>query len=130
MRCVISEYTVVQVVFKDEQCLLQSLKDIGFKPVVHEKGITLSNSYSRARPTAHIVVSRSQVGGYGDLGFERTNKGFKMHVDGTFKKLKQLNQTYVENKVKQYVNSTSSCNIFSRHENDKGQIEIQLRITD
>ena len=121
----------MQVVFKDESCLIQSLKDIGFKPVVHNEGITLNNSYSRSKPTAHIVVPRSQVGGYGDLGFERTAKGgFKMHVDGNFGKLKQLNQTYVENKVKKYANSTSSCNIFSRRENEKGQVEIQLRITD
>ena len=111
--------------------MVQSLADIGYKPEVHNDGAVLANSYSKAKPNAHVIVRRGQFGGYGDVGFERTNKGFIMHAhdsDGRKFKLKQLNKTYSETKIKRYVNTTASCNIFSRRENEKGQIEIQLRI--
>lgn len=131
-----SEFHVVEVCFKDENVLVQSLKDIGYKPTVHAEGVTLNNSYSRSKPTAHIVIKQTQIGGYGDIGFERTKNGFVMHADnadvgGSRNRfnLKKLNLTYVENKVKKYVNSTVNCNIFSRRENEKGQVEIKLRIT-
>ena len=128
MRCIISEYSVVEVVFKDEGCLLQSLKDLGYKPVVHNDGITLHNNYSKSSPTAHIIVSKEQYGGYGDIGFERTKQGFQMHVDGGRFKIKKLNQTYIENRVKKHVNSTSNYSVISRRENEKGQVEIHLRV--
>jgi len=130
-----SEYHVVEVKFKDEGCLVQALNDMGYKPEVHNDGTVLSNSYSSAKPTAHVVVRKGVFGGYGDVGFERTKKGFVMHADdydagshGKRFKLKQLNKTYSETKIKRYVGSTASCNIFSRRENEKGQIEIHLRI--
>ena len=128
MRCIISEYHVIEAIFKDEQCLLESLEEMGYKPIVHNEGIALHNRYSKSIPTAHIVVSQSQVGGYGDLGFERTKEGFVMHRDGGRLDIQQLNKTYVENKVRKYANSTSGCNILSSSENKKGQIEIQLRV--
>ena len=130
-----SEFHQVEVVFKDEEILLQSLKEMGYQPAIHNKGIQLNNNYSRSKPTAHIVVSRNQFNGMGDIGFERTKNGFKMHADdydwgshGKKFKLNKLNQAYCENKVKKYVKSTSRCNIYSRRENSKGQIEIKLRI--
>ena len=72
----------------------------------------------------------------GDIGFERTAKGFIMHADdydagshGSRFKLKELNKKYVENKLRKYVSTTATCNIFSKQENKKGQVEIQLRLT-
>ena len=110
---------------------------MGYKPTVHAEGVTLNNNYSRSKPTAHIVVKKSQFGGMGDIGFERTkNKGFVMHADdydwgshGKRFKFNKLCMNYSENKVKKYVNRTSRCSIFSRKENNKGQVEIQLRIS-
>lgn len=118
--------------------MVQALKDMGYKPAIHNEGITLNNNYSRSKPTAHIVVSRRQFGGMGDIGFERTNKGFVMHADdydytksrsSSKFKLGELNKRYVETKIKRYVNTTSQCSIFSRKENNKGQLEIQLRVS-
>jgi hypothetical protein len=133
-----SEYHTVQVVFKDEEVLTQSLKDMGYQYEVHPEGIRIGeNSYSgrKIEEKSHIVVRKNQFGGFGDVGFERTNKGFVMHADdydvgrhGDRFKLKKLNKTYVENKLNGYVRNTSRCNIFSRTENEKGQIEIQLRL--
>ena len=122
-----SEYHLVEVKFKDEKILLDSLKEMGYQPTVHKDGVKLNNNYSRSKPTAHIVITRSQFGGMGDIGFERTNKGFTMHADdydwgyhGKRFNLNQLNQSYSENKIKKYVNSTSRCNITSRQKNSKG----------
>ena len=121
--------------FKDEKILLDSLKEMGYQPTVHKDGVQLNNNYSRSKPTAHIVIPRSQFHGMGDIGFERTNKGYTMHADdydwgshGKRFNLNQLNQTYSESKIKKYVNSTSRCNITSRQKNSKGQIEIKLRM--
>ena len=71
----------------------------------------------------------------GDVGFERSKKGFIMHADdydwgahGKKFKLGALNKKYVENKITKYVRGTSKYNIYSRRENDKEQLEIHLRI--
>ena len=121
--------------FKDEKILLDSLKEMGYQPTVHKDGVQLNNNYSRSKPTAHIVITRSQFNGMGDIGFERTSKGYTMHADdydwgnhGKRFNLNQLNQTYSEGKIKKYVKSTSRCHISSRQKNSKGQIEIKLRM--
>jgi hypothetical protein len=112
--------------------LVQSLKDLGYNPTVHQEGVQLSNSYSKSKSNVHLVVPKEQFNGsYGDLGFERTKKGFVMHadhIDISRFNLKGLNKTYAENKLKRYVGSTTQCSILSRRENKNGQIEIQLRV--
>ena len=132
MRCTISSYHVIDVVFKDEPLLVKSLKDLGYSPTVHNEGQVLNSNYNRKGLKAHIIVSKSQFGGcYGDLGFERTKKGFIMHADHIDIKrfnLKGLNKKYGENKLNKYVSTNSRCNIFSRKEKDNGQLEIHLRI--
>jgi hypothetical protein len=130
-----SEYHLVDIKFKDENILIKSLQDSGYKPVIHQEGVQLNNNYSKSKPTAHIVVPRNQFEGYGDIGFERNKKGFIMHADdydwgknGQKFKLNKVKIAYTENKIKKYVSGTSKCNISSRKENAKGQVEIQLRI--
>ena len=132
MRCIISSYHVVDVKFKDEPMLIKSLKDLGYSPTVHNEAQVLGGRYNSNKVKAHIVVAGSQFNAtYGDVGFERTKKGFVMHadhIDISKFNLKGLNKTYQENKLRKFVSSTSKCNIFSRKENDKGQIEIHLRV--
>ena len=132
-----SEYHVVEVLFTDEEILLESLKDMGFNAEVYNDGVLVGNNYGRGvKNTAHVVVKREQFGGMGDIGFERTSEGFVMHADdydwgryGSRFDLEELNKKYVEKKLNRYVYTNSNCNIFSRRENEKGQVEIQLRIT-
>ena len=104
MRCIISSYHVVEVIFKDEPLLVQSLKDVGYSPTIHKEGQVLSSSYNRTGIKANIIVPKSQFrGSYGDLGFEKTEKGFIMHadhIDIKKFKLKDLNKRYSENKLK------------------------------
>lgn len=124
------------MIFKDEDILVQSLKDIGYEAVVHDEGVKIGNNYGGVGlKTAHIVVNRNQFGGMGDAGFERTSEGFILHADdydagshGSRFKLTELNKRYVENKLRRYVNTTSSCNISYRQEKENGQVEIHLRI--
>jgi len=132
-----SEYHVVEVIFNDEDILVKSLKEMGYGVEIHNEGVAIGNNIGRGViGNAHVVVRRSQFGGMGDIGFERTSdKGFVMHADdydagvhGNKFKLNVLNKTYTENRIKKYVNSTSSCSIFSRQENENGQIEIHLKL--
>ena len=131
-----SEFKIIDVRFHDEKVLIKSLKDLGYRVQVCKEAKTLTNSYSQKKPKAHIVVSKGQFNGYGDIGFERTKKGFVMHADdydygshGNRFKFKKLNVTYSENKLKKVVNSSSRYSIFSRKENKKGQVEIHLRVS-
>lgn len=80
-------------------------------------------------------MRKNQFHGMGDVGFERTEKGFVVHADdydigthGQRFKLGVLNQRYVENKLKRFCSTTATCNIFSREEKANGQLEVQLRI--
>jgi len=131
-----SEYHEVAVEFKDQAVLVESIKEIGCNPTVHAKGVQLSNNYSKSKPNVHIVIPRSQFGGMGDLGFEKTAKGFVMHADdydygthGNKFNLKRLNLVYGENKLKKYANSTSKCSVLSRKKNKAGnQVEVMLKV--
>lgn len=135
---IISEFHVIEVLFKDEGILVQSLKEMGYKPDIYEKAINLRGYQGDKREQkAHIVVSRKQVGrASNDIGFERKKTGgFVLHASAydlawrTGKKIKQLNRTYTENKLKKTINSISNYNIISRKERKDGKIEIHLRVT-
>ena len=131
-----SEYHVVEVVFKDQDILVESLKDMGLSPEIHAEGTLVGNNYRGiSKKKAHVVVKRSSFGGMGDIGFEKTDKGFVMHADdydhgshGHRFDLKKLNKTYVEKKLRKYLSLNSSYNIYSRKENENGQVEIQIRV--
>ena len=136
MRCIISEYHKISIVLKDKGILVESLQEMGYIPEVHDTAVSI-NGYggSKIDNTAHIVVRKGQFGGFGDIGFEKIDDGYVMHADdydygshGKKFNLETLNKTYMEKKLKKYVNSTSMYNIASRRENNKGQIEIQLRV--
>ena len=114
---------------------MQSLRDMGYAVEIHEEPVSIKGYGNKQVGSAHIVVKSSQFGGYGDVGFERSVKGFTMHADsddirlnnGRFK-LGTLNTKYIENKLKKHVAMTSTCNVFSRKENENGQVEIHLRV--
>jgi hypothetical protein len=71
----------------------------------------------------------------GDIGFERTGNGFKMHADdydwghhGNRFQLNKLNQKYAENKLVKYVKSTTKYNILSKKVNEDGKIKIVINV--
>jgi hypothetical protein len=136
LRCIISEYHVVEVQFKDEDILLKTLRDMEYNPEVHQTAKPLHGYRGDEREQkAHIIIPRSQVGrASNDVGFERKDGGFVLHASQfdrswrTGDKLKRLNMSYSENKIRKTIGGMSKCSIFSRQENPKGQIEIKIRV--
>ena len=136
MRCIISEYHIVENNFKDEPVLIQTLKEMGYQPEVHKNAKNLYGYQGKIRDQkANIIIPRKQVGGASnDVGFERVKKGFVLHAseyDRAWRngdKIKTLNKTYMENKLRKEVNMTTKFNILSRKDREDGKIEIHLRI--
>ena len=135
-RCNISEFHEVEVKFKDKDVLIQSLKEMGYNPKVHEKAQNLYGYQGdKRKQKAHIIIPRSQVGASSnDVGFEKVKKGFVLHASEfdsawrTGKKLKTLKRTYAETTLKKGVSLSSKYSISSRKVRDDGKIEIQLRV--
>ena len=129
-----SEYHVVDVEFKDEECLVGALKEMGYQPEVFENGTTVSNSYSKTSPKCHVVVRKNQFSGYGDMGFERVSGGFKLHIDdydyGKGKrdkiKMSRLKQVYASSVIQKSIRKTSKFSFVSKSEKD-GNIKIKVR---
>ena len=131
-----SEYHEIELKFKDESVLIQTLKDMGYVPQIHQKAVNLHGYQGDKRSQkANILIPRKQVGtASNDVGFEKTKKGYVLHASEFDKKwrtgerIKTLNKSYTENKIKKYVNKSSNYNIASRKIRDDGKIEIQLRV--
>jgi len=91
-----SQQAVYSVDFKDEQLLLDALKDMGYSPLVHNDAVNLK-TYGNSKAKAHIVIPQSQGGfRYADIGFERIKDGFKLHADHI--DIKRLNLTQLKQK--------------------------------
>lgn len=136
MRCIISEFHIVETNFKDEPVLIKTLKDMGYQPEIHKTAKNLHGYRGDKRSQkANIVIPRKQVGSLSnDVGFERSKKGLILHASEydaawrTGDKIKTLNKKYSENKLRKEVSATSRYNILSRKDREDGKIEIQLRI--
>jgi hypothetical protein len=131
-----SEYHVAEVTFKDENVLKSALEDMGYTVDVHEEPVAIEGYNDSRVGSCHLVVKRNQFGGYGDVGFEKTADGFRMHADSddiqgdqhAKFQLPTLNKKYIEEKLKKHVSKTSACQITSRTEKKNGQVEIHLRV--
>lgn len=123
--------------FKDEECLVGALQDVGYKTEVHDEQVKLNGYNGRGvQPKAHIVVRKGQFNGYGDAGFERVKGGFKLHVDdydygrrGADKlKMGKVKQLYSARVIEKTVRRTSKFTLLGRQkENEKGEIKIRVR---
>ncbi len=96
-----SQQAVYKVDFKDEQLLLDALKEMGYNPIVHKEAVGLKTYGNRQGAVkAHIVIPQSQGNfRYADMGFEKTKEGYKLHADHIdIKKLNltQLKQRYTK----------------------------------
>ena len=131
-----SEYHVAKVVFTDANVLKTSLEDMGFKVSVHQKPVSIEGYNGSRVGSAHLVVSSNQFGGYGDVGFEETEDGFRIHADwddlqgdeGARFQLPVLNQKYIENKLKKHAANKSDTSVTSVKKKDNGQTELHLKI--
>ena len=125
-----SEVQTVEVEYKDEDILIESLKELGYNPTIHKEAVGMQTYYSRGKkPKAHIVVKKSQFGGYMDCGFERIKNGFRMHIDnmdhGKFKS-KKLKQIYPEKKIMKYIKGRTKFSVKSRKVDNEGNVRIRI----
>ena len=127
-----SQQAVYDVDFKDEQLLLEALKEMGHKPIVHKKAVSLK-TYGSKKAKAHIVLGQTQHGfTYADLGFERTKQGFKLHADHTdIRKLNltKLKQTYTKAFIKKRIKLMGTQYFMGKEEIDqKGTMKLKITV--
>lgn len=102
-----SAYAKVETQYKDKECLLAALKEMGYGEVeVHEQAQHLFGYHNDQRPeTANIIVRRKFVGSAAnDLGFVKTPNGtysaiisqYDSHKHDT-KWMDGLKRSYTEN---------------------------------
>jgi len=127
-----SEMQTVEVNFNDEEVLIGALKNLGYNPAQYEKSKSIKVYYqNKGKPKANIVISKNQFGGYADVGFERQEKGFRMHLDNMdHKKFKvhKLKQFYSEGKIMKSIKKHHNFSIINRKEQG-GKIRIRVRRT-
>jgi hypothetical protein len=68
-----SKYGSVETVVRDEEYLVEALKEVGYEVEIHPQGAPLGRYYSEQEgKTAHVIIRRSQLhGAFGDIGFAR-----------------------------------------------------------
>ena len=72
-----SKYGETQTVLREEELLLDALKEMGYQVEVHPEGAPLNSYYSEQEAkVANIIIRRAQLpGAYGDVGFVRQPDG-------------------------------------------------------
>lgn len=82
-----SHYTEVKLAIKDQDALLEALRELGFsgdRVEVHEESVALHGWGGGLRPQrAHVVIPRKKTGlsASNDIGFERLADGtYKAHI--------------------------------------------------
>jgi hypothetical protein len=69
--------TFTEVVFKDRDLLVGALEDIGCEEIKQGENLALGRYYSeQLQQRADIIIPRDKLGNfYGDIGFQRSEKG-------------------------------------------------------
>ncbi|MCD6435227.1 MAG: DUF1257 domain-containing protein, partial [Clostridiales bacterium] len=85
---------------------------------------------------AHIIIPRKQVGGASnDVGFEKTECGFKLHASAfdkawrTGNKIDQLRLNYSEKRIMKTIRKKTKFTVKSREVDKSGKIKIRIRRT-
>lgn len=129
-----SEFHSVEIDIDDESCLVEALKELGYKPQIHKQATNLFGYQGdRRKQVANIVIPRSQVGSASnDVGFEKVNGKYVMHLSEYDKSAKTFNvnkmkQFYAKNKVQKFVKSNVGKYSLKKISNEKdGSIKIRL----
>ncbi|HEX5481702.1 MAG TPA: DUF1257 domain-containing protein [Terriglobia bacterium] len=72
-----SKYCQIETVLRDEEYLVEALREMGYKPEVHAEGAQLNSYYSEQEAKiAHVIIRRRELpGAFGDIGFVRQPDG-------------------------------------------------------
>ncbi|MCD6435228.1 MAG: DUF1257 domain-containing protein [Clostridiales bacterium] len=124
-----SEWSVTEVEFTDQDALVEALTEMGWTPVVHKEAVNMNGYGSHGTQKAHIVIAKNQFGGYTDCGFEKVDSGYKLHIDHMdnrkFKK-EQLQSRYAEAKVMKTIRNRTKFSVRNRVVED-GKVKIRVR---
>jgi len=131
----VSEFKLIETEFKDGDVLVESLKEMGYNPEIHETPVNLYGyKGDKRQQKAHIVIPRRQVGAASnDVGFEKVGDKYKLHAsqfDSAWRegiKIKKLKMTYSEKKVMKIVKKTNRFSFKSRQEKE-GKIKIKINV--
>ena len=126
-----SESVTIKVDLKDEVCLVESLKEMGF--VVEQNKVAQKvKGYYRSDKVAQVILRKSTNKGLSaDVGFELSGETYLMHYDSMDKrklKLKILKQLYAKNKVKLVIKSKNTKYSLKSEKVDKDG-RIRLKVT-
>jgi hypothetical protein len=126
----LSQHTVIDIELNDDKALVEALEKMGYKVQVHETAVPI-NTYDKTKAKAHIVIDKSQGFRWADLGFEKTSKGIKMHIDDTDIRnfdMGKLKQTYSESKITRAIYSRSKYTLASRDVMADGKIKLKIKV--
>jgi hypothetical protein len=126
----LSQHTIIDIELSDEKSLIEALEKMGYNVKVHESAVPIK-TYDRTKAKAHVVIDKSQGFSWGDVGFERTKGGFKMHIDDTDKRnfnMGKLKQLYSESKVTRAMYSRSKYTLASRDVMADGKIKLKIKV--
>ncbi|MBT6047646.1 MAG: DUF1257 domain-containing protein [Candidatus Scalindua sp.] len=131
-----SEYHQIDIGLKDQECIIKTLEELGYKPQIHAEAVPLTGFQGdKRKQKAHIVIPRKQVGGASnDVGFELINGEYVLRVsefDKGKKKLRpnQLKQLYAKHKVEKTISSKArKYKLKSKTVDADGRIRIKVAI--
>ena len=134
-RCIISEYHIIDTEFKDQECLIEALEEMGYKPTIHATPKQLEGYQGDSRTQkAHIIIPRKQVGSASnDVGFEKVGDSYITHASAydrawrTGHKLNELKQLYGEKVIMKTVSKHAKYSFRSRKVDEEGNIKIKVR---
>ena len=124
-----SQQMTVDIELKDKACIVGALKEMGYKVEEYDTPV-LIETYDRSKVKAGIVVRKQQGFHWGDVGFEQTKTGFKVHIDDSDRRrldMGKLKQLYSDLYIKKSVNSTSKNRISYREVMKDGKIKIKIK---
>lgn len=75
-----SHFTSIKTKITEENSLIKALKNMGLNPEIFTEGVNLINKWGTT-DTAHIVISKEQLGCGADLGFKKTDNGYELTAD-------------------------------------------------
>lgn len=128
-----SKFIVVKEQFKDKECLLNALKELGFKEIEDCPEARTLYGYrgDQREEKAHIIIRRKHVGRLSnDIGFVKTASGYDMIVseyDQPDSRLHNLSQTYGLMKMKKEI-KMKGYSLVSQNKDNKNRIKLRIRI--